>query len=156
MLRAARLRFTVVILAILVAAPSATRADEPVKPLSTSTNTTSSVTNSINPAQAISVSQSNSVLISLSQPAGTTNVVGIANQPSADDLSATASVVVVIQKRSEVEALSTQSGKGSLGFANIEAGYGQVYDNDSIVLRGRNGTAWEETRYVFIKKVIKF
>ena len=34
--------------------------------------------------------------------------------------------------------------------------YGRTLMTDSIVLRGRNGTAMEETRYLFFKKVIKF
>ncbi len=51
---------------------------------------------------------------------------------------------------------SGQPGNGNFGFANIEAGYGPAYDCDSVVLRGNNGTATEETRYLFFKKSVKF
>jgi hypothetical protein len=93
-------------------------------------------------------------LISISQPAR--SVSGPTNQAWADSFSSMKSVTLVIQERSEAGPFSRQSGNGNFGFANIEAGFGQAYDNDSIVLRGRNGTAWEETRYVFFKKIVKF
>lgn len=49
-----------------------------------------------------------------------------------------------------------QPGNGNFGIANLEAGYGQAYDCDSVVLRGNNGTDSEERRYFFFKKVVKF
>jgi len=75
----------------------------------------------------------------------------------ADNAHALALVNVVIKKTSATTGMvSGQPGNGNFGFANFEAGYGQAYDCDSVLLRGRNGTAWEETRYVFFKKVVKF
>ena len=131
-------------------------ADEPIKLPLTSTNTTDSValTNSIEVASNAFSIQTNSFSLSVSQPVP--NGSGATNQLFVGELLSTAQMTLVIQERSEVGTFSRQSGNGSFGFANIEAGFGQAYDNDSIVLRGRNGTAWEETRYVFFKKVVKF
>jgi len=142
---------------MLAALATCTWADEPVKcGLAASTNTNSSVTvtNTIEAASNAPTVETNSVSISVIQPAR--SISGVTNRPLLDDLSSTASITLVIQKKSEAGTFSRQAGNGSFGFANIEAGFGQAYDSDSIVLRGRNGTAWEETRYVFFKKIVKF
>jgi len=66
-------------------------------------------------------------------------------------------VVALIKKHPASAGLfSRQPGNGNFGFANIEAGYGQAYECDSVVLRGNNGTGIEETRYIFFKKVVRF
>ena len=52
--------------------------------------------------------------------------------------------------------LSGQTGNGNVGIMNFEAGYGQAYDRDSVVLHRRNGTGLEEPRYVFFKRIVKF
>lgn len=51
---------------------------------------------------------------------------------------------------------SGQAGNGNVGLMNFEAGYGQAYDPDSVILRQRNGTGLEEPRYVFFKRIVKF
>jgi hypothetical protein len=51
---------------------------------------------------------------------------------------------------------SGQTGNGNVGIMNFEAGYGQAYDPDAVILRQRNGTGLEEPRYVFFKRVVKF
>lgn len=96
----------------------------------------------------------NQALLSTNQPLNTSSISGTTNQSFGPG--SAASVIVVIQEKPETGAFSDQSGNGSFGFANIEAGFGQAYENDSIILRGRNGTAWEDTRYFFLKKVVKF
>ena len=137
-------------LATLAGLQCSIRADESV-----STNTPLvTTTNSIALAALALNLDTNQLSISTNEPASRFS--GTTNQPFGDGPSSTASVIVVIQERSDSGRFSDQSGNGSFGFANIEAGFGQVYENDSIVMRGRNGTAWEETRYLFFKKVVKF
>jgi hypothetical protein len=69
---------------------------------------------------------------------------------------------VLTQSRTAAQAdwigsfFSNQLGDGNVGFFNLEAGYGQAYDRDSVVLRGRNGTGLEEPRYIFFKRIVKF
>lgn len=75
----------------------------------------------------------------------------------ADDFSTNKSVRVVLQKKPEADDwFFEQGGDGSFGIAGIQAGYGRICDADSILLRGRNGTAWEDSSYIFFKKVVRF
>jgi hypothetical protein len=145
------------ILPALVGLECSIRADESASPASVATNTAWVVnTNSIGLAAQTSNVETQHDLIFTNQPAIASSTSPTTNQPSGAGLPATTSFIVVIQERSDPQRFSDQSGNGSFGFANIEAGFGQAYENDSILMRGRNGTAWEETRYFFLKKVVKF
>lgn len=146
------------LLSAFVISESLVRADGSANLVSVSTNTTPSVavTNSINSISNTLILASNSLSISASQTVSTVSVSQSTNQSLDNDLPSMASVTLVIEKKAEGGPFSGQSGNGSFGFANLEAGFGQAYENDSMVLRGRNGTAWEETRYVFLKKIVKF
>lgn len=145
-------------LATLAGFQCSMKADESVEFVSVSTNTASVViTNASKVVVQTANVETNQISISANQPASSPSVSGSTNQPFGNDVESTASVTLVIQEKSEdTGPFSEQSGNGSFGIANIEAGFGQAYESDSIVLRGRNGTAWEETRYFFFKKVVKF
>jgi len=157
---------TALLLVSLSASLCASRAEEPVKLALVSPNITSfatsspisvSLTNTIKPDTQNSSANTNSLSLSFKEPASKTSTLLNPILSPTDDLQSAARVVVVIKKNPEASGFfSGQSGNGSFGFSSIQAGYGQAYDSDSIVLRGRNGTAWEETRYFFFKKVVKF
>ena len=136
------------------------RADEPVKLALVSTSTTSlvAITNAIKTTPKVEIPViTNAFSVSASRRADRAYLPARTLLSPSDDLQPSTPTVIVIKKNAAATGLfSDQGGNGSFGFANIQAGYGQAYDSDSIVLRGRNGTAWEETRYVFVKKVIKF
>lgn len=161
-LRAERPRLIVLLmLAALAASRASTWAEEPVRLALVSTAVTSSIssTNLVKPAAKPSIQETNSLSLAVSQPVEKSTLsIGNALHPISDsDVQSMASVALVIKKAPEPAGFfSDKTGNGSFGFANFQAGYGQAYDCDSIVLRGRNGTAWEETRYVFFKKVVKF
>ena len=142
-------------LAALVVCHCSTRADEPAKLALASTNPSPSVpaTNAVKPAvSAVPTSETNALTLAFIKPVAVPSLPAV--RP--EDSKLAAPITVVIEKKATTGFFSGQSGNGSFGFANIEAGYGQAYDSDSIVLRGRNGTVWEETRYIFFKKVVKF
>ena len=116
-----------------------------------------STTNTTTSAAKDSGLDTNSLTLSFKEPASKASVPRNPALSLTDDLQSAARVTVVIKKNPESTGFfSDQGGNGSFGFSGIQAGYGQAYDSDSIVLRGRNGTAWEETRYFFLKKVVKF
>jgi hypothetical protein len=148
-------------LAALAASRSSIWAEEPVRLalVSPVVNSSVSSTNIVKPAAKPSGKDTNSLSLAVSQPVEkSTLVIGNALHPIGDmDMQSMSTVTLVIKKAPEPTGFfSDKTGNGSFGFANFQAGYGQAYDCDSIVLRGRNGTAWEETRYVFFKKVVKF
>lgn len=130
--------------------------NEPVKLAMASSNTTSS-TNAVRVPTKFARTDTNSFSLSFQQPATSPALPAATPARPADDAHSAVTVVVLKQDpRASTGLFSRQPGNGNFGFANIEAGYGQAYDCDSIVLRGRNGTTWEETRYIFFKKVVKF
>jgi len=45
---------------------------------------------------------------------------------------------------------------GTLALGKLQAGYGTIFDDDSVITRGRNGTAWEETSFLFVKASFRF
>jgi hypothetical protein len=45
---------------------------------------------------------------------------------------------------------------GTLAVGKLHAGYGAIFDDDSVITRGRNGTAWEETSFLFVKVSFRF
>jgi len=148
----------VIIVTTLTVGQYCSHADEPVKlalASPTSVSTTISTTNTTKVVRQTSSPTTNLFSASFEhQPATpglTTPPLGLAN-------GTTDSTRVVLTRKPRVDSglFSTQPGNGNFGFANFEAGYGPVYDCDSIVLRGRNGTTYEETRYIFVKKVVKF
>ena len=147
--------FALLILAASIAFQSSIRADEPIKLAlaSTSTGTSTVFTNTFKLSERTSGTDTNSLKFSFN--AGKTNLLANDSPGVTDNLKPTPTVIV-IEKPKAPGLFSNQDSVGCFGFAGIEAGYGQAYDCDSIVLRGRNGTAWEETRYVFVKKVLKF
>lgn len=134
-------------------------ADEPLKLALVSASGTAliTVTNNARPSVKVISADTNSISLSLNPLAARTNSSVSPLLHRAEELEPTIPVTLVITKKPESPGLfSGQSTAGSFGLAGFEAGYGQAYDSDSIVLRGRNGTVWEETRYVFFKKVVKF
>ena len=44
----------------------------------------------------------------------------------------------------------------SVGFGNVQAGYGPLLADDTVVTRGSNGTAWEEPSSIFVKTCFRF
>jgi hypothetical protein len=45
---------------------------------------------------------------------------------------------------------------GGLGFGKLQAGYGRIFTDDSVITRGRNGTAWEEGSCFYLKTSFRF
>lgn len=146
----------VIVLVALAVGRWSSQADEPMKvalasPISHSSTNTSKI--AIKPAN----STTNSLSLSFRQHPGNSGLPSSLALPSAGIAPAIETVVVLTKKPVVSHGLfSGQPGNGNFGFANFEAGYGQAYDCDSILMRGRNGTTWEETRYVFVKKIVKF
>lgn len=111
----------------------------------------------VKPAAADADSDTNTLTLSFDQPSVSTSLSAATTDRASERPHSPGVTVVHVKKRPAPGGLLTrQPGNGNFGFANIEAGYGQAYDADSVVLRGRNGTANEETRYLFFKKVVKF
>jgi hypothetical protein len=132
------------------------KAEEPIK-LALVSHSPAPSTNAVKVAAKVSTADTNSFSASFRQHPVTTSLPITAAGRSADNASTVVPVPELIKKRPAPGGLfSGQPGNGNFGFANIEAGYGQAYDCDSVVLRGHNGTAYEETRYIFFKKVVKF
>jgi len=44
----------------------------------------------------------------------------------------------------------------TLALGKLRAGYGRIYRDDSLTVRGRNGTAWEEPTTLFMKVSFRF
>ena len=151
-------RFALLMLAAFGAVQASSLADEPLKLALVSASGTASITVTTNARSSVKVVSAGTNAISLSAKPSETNTNSPANTGwhRAEDSEPTIPVALVITKKPEPGLFSGPSSAGSFGLAGFEAGYGQAYDSDSIVLRGRNGTVWEETRYVFFKKVVKF
>lgn len=135
--------------------------DQPASTVPTSIASTNSAAATPEAALVETNSLFNSVSNSLSlsvqwQPVITNSLTTATNRSLHDWMWST--TVFALEKADDdgIDLFSDQVGNGHFGIANFQAGYGQVYDSDSIVLRGRNGTSWEEPRYLFVKKVIKF
>ncbi len=45
---------------------------------------------------------------------------------------------------------------GTLTIGKLQAGYGAIFNDDSVITRGRNGTAWEETSCLYVKASFRF
>ncbi|MCU0785738.1 MAG: hypothetical protein MUF81_17185 [Verrucomicrobia bacterium] len=45
---------------------------------------------------------------------------------------------------------------GTLALGKLQAGYGRIFDGDSVITRGRNGTAWEEASCLYVKVIFRF
>lgn len=144
------------LLASLVIGQCAGHAEENVKLTSVATTETNS-TNTLTTVPKMSVTETNFLSYSfLPQPA-MTNLLATTTNFSKDDFSSVAAIFALEKKiPGSTSLFSEQPGNGNFGFANFQAGYGQAYDCDSVLLRGRNGTAWEEPRYLFVKKVVRF
>lgn len=147
----------VLTLAALVFGRDNCPADEPVK-LAMATHATTSSTNAAKVTPKTTTAETNSFSASFRQPPATASLPVTASGPATTDNNYSAVVVIALVKKRPAPTglFAGQPGNGNFGFANIEAGYGQAYDCDSVVLRGNNGTATEETRYIFFKKVVKF
>lgn len=144
-------------LATLALCPWSGHAGEPVQLALATTSASSHATTSTNKiTPKIAKVGTNAFALSITQPAVTPALQAKTNCPT-DGLLLSGPVTVLIEKEPESGGwFSEQSGNGSFGIANLQTGYGQAYDCDSILLRGRNGTGWEETRYFFVKKVVRF
>jgi hypothetical protein len=143
-------------LATLLIGQRLSQADEPVKLAMVSHSTTAS-TNATKAAPKATTTDTNSFSASFQQHPVTTSLPVATTVRPLDNPQPLVPVAALIKKRPAPAGLfSGQPGNGNFGFANIEAGYGQAYECDSVVLRGRNGTQYEETRYIFFKKVVKF
>lgn len=51
---------------------------------------------------------------------------------------------------------AVQPGLGSLTWGNLQAGYGRVFYDESVISRGSNGTAWEEPGCLYLKTRFRF
>jgi len=144
-------------LATLVLGQHNSPADEPVK-LAMATHSTTPFTNVAKVTAKVTTTETNSFSASFRPLPATVSLPVTASGPAATDNTYSAVAVTALVKKRPVSTglFAGQPGNGNFGFANIEAGYGQAYDCDSVVLRGNNGTAAEETRYIFFKKVVKF
>ena len=49
-----------------------------------------------------------------------------------------------------------QPGISSLTWGNLQAGYGRIFTDDSVITRGNNGTAWEEPGCLYLKTRFRF
>ena len=49
-----------------------------------------------------------------------------------------------------------QPGISSLTWGNLQAGYGRIFADDSVITRGNNGTAWEEPGCLYLKTRFRF
>lgn len=45
---------------------------------------------------------------------------------------------------------------GTLTFRKLQAGYGRIFTDDSVITRGRHGAAWEEKSYFYLKTCFRF
>lgn len=45
---------------------------------------------------------------------------------------------------------------GTLAFGQLQAGYGRIFTDDSVITRGRNGTTWEEASCLYVKASFRF
>jgi hypothetical protein len=144
-------------LATLILGRHGSPADEPVK-LAMATHSTTPFTNVAKVTAKATTPETNAFSASF-RPTPTTASfpAPVSEAATTDKTYAAVAVTALVKKRPVPTGLfAGQSGNGNFGFANFEAGYGQAYDCDSVVLRGNNGTATEETRYIFLKKVVKF
>lgn len=149
-------RFVLVLtLATLVIGQYSSRADEPVKLALASHVTTS--TNATKVSPKVTTTDTNSFSATFHPRPVTVTLPTTTTARPLDNAQPLVPVAILIKKQPAPSGIfSGQPGNGNFGFANFEAGYGQAYEPDSIVLRGRNGTQYEETRYLFFKKVVKF
>lgn len=131
-------------------------AGEPEKPVSAVATPVSS-TNVAAVTPESSRVETNALSLGNQSQLASTNLLTTTTNRSLPDFTWNAATFSLKQADDDATDLfSDQQGNGHFGFANFQAGYGQLYDSDSIVLRGRNGTSWEEPRYLFVKKVIRF
>ena len=49
-----------------------------------------------------------------------------------------------------------QPGLASLAWGNFQTGYGRVFYDDSVIVRGNNGTVWEEPGCLYLKARFRF
>jgi hypothetical protein len=49
-----------------------------------------------------------------------------------------------------------QPGVTSLGWGILQAGYGRIFEDDSVIARGNNGTAWEEPGCLYLRTSFRF
>lgn len=115
------------------------------------------------PAVEAAVEEPNSYSLSFSQRPVNFALGAVTLRTETENLSHASSVSFVVPQkwllvsRGRLRSFfSGQAGNGNVGLMNFEAGYGQAYDPDSVVLRSRNGTGLEEPRYVFFKRIVKF
>lgn len=50
----------------------------------------------------------------------------------------------------------SQPEENALGLGKLRAGYGMIFRDDSLLVRGRNGTAWEEPGCLYVKATFRF
>ncbi len=51
---------------------------------------------------------------------------------------------------------SPAASTGAVVLGKLQAGYGKLFDPDSILTRGRNGTVWEDHSFFFVKTCFSF
>jgi len=145
-----------ILMLVCVLAGHCTGRAEENNPQPTVTLSDANSTNAIVTAIAVPTAGTNVLSLSFQfSPAFTNMAQANTNRSIATDVALTVEEFV-LEKKSPESLFSEQPGTGHLGFANFQAGYGQAFGSDSILLRGRNGTAWEETRYLFVKTVVRF
>ena len=49
-----------------------------------------------------------------------------------------------------------QPGLASLTWGNLQAGYGRIFPDESVISRGSNGTTWEEPGCLYLKTRFRF
>ena len=75
--------------------------------------------------------------------------VSVASIQNLADPEETSNKLVNLRKR-------LQPGISSLTWGNLQAGYGRIFTDDSVVTRGNNGTAWEEPGCLYLKTRFRF
>jgi hypothetical protein len=145
-----------------VSSPGICRAGDLASTLKTSltVDSTNAPTNGVTVAET-TLAETNTFTLSFTQRPIDFNLKGAPAQSGKTSRAASVGFVLT-QRRPAAQGdwfgsfFFNQSGDGNVGFFNMEAGYGQAYDRDSVVLRGGNGTALEEPRYIFFKRIVKF
>jgi hypothetical protein len=153
-------------LATLVVSQRSGEAGEPLQLALVSQNhpaiATPSTTNTVKSTTKAATIDTNSFTLSVSQRLVTPSLLSPAAERAPDNAGRALTFIALTKKPSTPPAGSLAAlfnglpGNGNFGFSNFEAGYGQAYEADSIILRGRNGTTLEEPRYIFFKKIVKF
>lgn len=75
--------------------------------------------------------------------------VSVASISHLSDSSETNNKFVLFRKR-------VQPGVTSLGWGILQAGYGRIFEGDSVITRGNNGTVWEEPGCLYLRTSFRF